>query len=171
METRDELSTTLTCNPNKSLCQDACQSLMLLYIPTSLPQEQAAKSNIQVLCSLLILSFIIFFPNLLSEIWPVFLILFLWKHHILGLSGLHSVKYTSWHRSNTVLITPIIKLITDVPSLETGFGMEASSRHFVASCPLFNGINFFANIMRVVPDRLIWSRSWHFFVSENVMIT
>ena len=34
-ETRDELSTT---------CQDACQHLML-HIPTSLPQEQAAKTD------------------------------------------------------------------------------------------------------------------------------
>ena len=39
----------------RKLCQDACQRLML-YIPTSLPQEQAAKTNmasvvrIQVLC-------------------------------------------------------------------------------------------------------------------------
>ena len=28
----------------QKLCQDACQRLML-YIPTSLPQEQAAKTN------------------------------------------------------------------------------------------------------------------------------
>ena len=39
-ETRDELSTTAI----RKLCHDACQYLMLH--PTSLPQEQAAKSNI-----------------------------------------------------------------------------------------------------------------------------
>ena len=32
-----------TCNSNKSLCQDACQRLMLH--PTSLPQEQAVKTK------------------------------------------------------------------------------------------------------------------------------
>ena len=44
-ENRDELSATLYLQSEINLfCQDACQCLM--YIPTSLPQEQAAKTKI-----------------------------------------------------------------------------------------------------------------------------